>query len=117
MNKIVGILFAISCLVTATVSSRMLGVGIWFWIILATGVFVAASQFLQLLRATGAAAASLLATISVLAVVLTLFAATIGGSFELDGSEGLLVFGFALIAVFGFSLARMNKLSNKRSIE
>ena len=62
-----------------------------------------------MLRDLGAVAATILGTVSVCAVVLTLLAATIGGSFELGGSEALLVFSFTMIAVFGFSLARINK--------
>lgn len=81
----------------------------WFWIIIVTGVFVAVSQFLPALRRLGAVAAFLLALISVLAVVLTLLAATIGGSFRLDDREASLVFGFFLIAASGFALARLDK--------
>jgi hypothetical protein len=109
MNKIFGISFTIACLVTAAASNSLLGVGMWFWIILATGIFVGASQFVPALSASGAAAASLLAVLSVCAVVLTLLAATIGGSFELNGGETLLVFGFAMIAISGFLVARINK--------
>ena len=87
----------------------------WFWIITATGMFVAASQFLPALRGLGSVAAFLLAVISVLAVVLTLLAATIGGSFELDNREALLVFGFFMIAVSGFLLARINRKPESES--
>jgi hypothetical protein len=109
MNKAVAILFAISCLTTSNTSANILGVGMWFWIIAATGIFVAVSQFLPALRQLGSAAALLLALIAVLAVVLTLLAATIGGSFKLDNREALLVFGFFMIAVTGLLLARVNK--------
>ena len=109
MNRIVAVLFAISCFATSTISSRMLGVGIWFWIIIAAGVIVAASQFIPILYKLGAPVASLLSVISVLAVVLTLLVATIGGSFELGSGETLLMFAFSMIAVFGISLARINK--------
>ena len=106
MNKFLSILIALSCLITSTVSSRMLGVGMWFWIILASGAFVGISQFLPVLVKLGGAVASLMATLSLIAVVLTLLAATTGGSFELGGSEALLVFSFAMIALSGFILAR-----------
>lgn len=81
----------------------------WFWIISVTGVFVAISQFLPTLRAIGGVAALVLAVISLIAVALTLLAATIGGSFELDHRETLLVLGFFMIAVSGILLARINK--------
>ena len=109
MSKIVAVVFAMSCLLTSYTSATILGVGLWFWIIAATGLFVVASQFVPVLRGVGSAAALLLAVISVLAVVLTLLAATIGGTFKLDNREAVLVFGFFVIAVSGFLLARVNK--------
>lgn len=109
MNKIIAILFALSCFAASAISSSILGIGIWFWIIITAGVFVGASQFVPVLRNPGGRIASRLGIIAVLAVGLTLLAATTGGSFELGGSEALLVFAFFMIAVFGFSLARLNK--------
>lgn len=109
MNKFIGILFAISCVATSWISGGLLGVGMWFWIIIAIGVFVAVSQFIPILRGLGSAAALLLGVISVCAVGLTLLAATTGGSFKLDNKEALLVFTFFMIAVLGFSLVGINK--------
>ena len=109
MNKVVAILFAISCALTSFTSNSILGAGMWFWIILATGVLVAVSQFLPPLRGLGSIAALLLAVIAVCAVALTLLAATIGGSFNLDQREALLMFAFFLVAVFGFSLVMVIK--------
>jgi len=109
MNKVVAILFGIFCFATSAVSNSILGAGMWFWIIIATGIFVAVSQFSPILRVFGSVAALLLGVISVFAVILTLFAATIGGSFELDNREALLVFTFLMIAVFGFSLVIINR--------
>lgn len=109
MNKTVAILFAMSCFATSFASNSILGAGMWFWVIIATGLFVALSQYRPMLRGIGSAAASLLAVIAVCAVVLTLLAATIGGTFRLGDREALLAFSFFLIAVFGFSLARINK--------
>ena len=81
----------------------------WFWIIIATGAFVATSQFHESLISLGSVAAGLLGIISIIAVLFGLIAATIGGSFKLDGRESLLLFSFFLIAVFGFTLIRINK--------
>ena len=117
MNKILGIFFTISCLATAAASNSLLGVGMWFWIILTTGFFVGASQFIPALSPFGAAAASLLSVLSVCAVVLTLLAATIGGSFELNGGETFLVFGFSMIAISGFLVARINKKAAAQATE
>jgi hypothetical protein len=117
MNKVIALFFALSCLLTAIVSSRLLGVGMWFWIIIACGLFVPVSQFIPMLADLGSAAAAMLATISVLAVVLTLLAANIGGSFSLDGGTALLVFGFSLMAVFGFTLKRMNRRPQLPEVE
>ncbi|HAJ76008.1 MAG TPA: hypothetical protein DCM64_06090 [Gammaproteobacteria bacterium] len=115
MNKIIAVLFAISCFATSAVSNSILGVGMWFWIIIATGVFVTASQFLPALRELGGIVALILSIISVCAVVLTLLASTIGGSSGLGNSEALLVFTFTMIAVFGFSLARISNKIRKYS--
>jgi len=111
MNRIIAILFAIACFATSAVSGNILGAGMWFWIIIATGVFVAVSQFIPVLRQFGSVAALLLGVISVLAVVLTLLAATIGGSFKLGNREALLVFTFLMIAVLGFTLVSINRKS------
>jgi hypothetical protein len=51
----------------------------------------------------------------VCAVALILLASTIGGSSGLGGSEALLAFTFTMIAIFGFSLARVNKKIGKDS--
>ena len=109
MNKVIAILFAISCIATSVVSGNLLGIGMWFWIIIATGSFVAISQFLPKIRGLGAAVAGLLGVISIGAVFLGLVAATIGGSFKLDDNQSLLLFLFFLIAVFGFTLISINK--------
>lgn len=109
MNKILAVLFAISCFATSAVSNSIMGVGMWFWIIIATGIIVAASQFLPVLGELGRGVAMILAVLSVCAVLLTFLAATIGGSFELGGSETLLVISFTMIAIFGFSLTIFTK--------
>ena len=102
---------------TSITSGSILGVGMWFWIIIATGILVAISQFYSPLRPFGSVAALLLGIISVCAVLLTLLAATIGGSFELDGRETMLVFSFMMIAVFGFPLVFINKKLNDKHEE
>lgn len=109
MNKFIAILFACSCFIASYISVTILGIGTWFWIIIATGAFVAASQFHQSLLGLGSIAAGLLGVLSILAVLLGLLAATIGGSFKLDDSESFLLFSFFLIAVFGFTLIWVNR--------
>ena len=109
MNRIIGVLFAIACISTSWTSGNLLGVGMWFYIILGTGIGVAASQFVPALERLGAGFASVLAVISVIAALLILLLATTGGSFKLDDSEILLLLSFFMIAVFGFSLARVTK--------
>ena len=81
-------------------------------IIIATGVFVAVSQFIPALQKLGAVLASLLGFISILAILLGLLAATIGGTFRLDGREILLFASFFLISVCGFALVRINLTGN-----
>ena len=109
MNKVVGILYAISCFVTSWTSGGMLGVGMWFWIIIASGVFVAFSQYFPMIRGLGTVLAGLIGIVSIVAVLLGLMVATVGGSFKLDGDEVLLLLSFFFIAVFGFTLVRINK--------
>lgn len=89
----------------------------WFFIIIATGIFVSASQFHPFFIMLGNTAAFLLAIISVIAVLFILLAATTGGSFELGGRETWLVFSFVLIAVFGFILPKTNKHTEPAMIE
>ncbi len=109
MNKFIAILFACSCFLTSYMSANILGIGMWFWIIIITGVFVAASQFHKSLITLGSIAAILLGVISILAILLGLLAATIGGSFRLNNQEAILLFSFFLIAVFGFTLIIANR--------
>ena len=117
MQKVISILFFLSCFATSWVSSSMLGVGMWFWIIIASGIFVGVSSFIPLIETLGAAVASLLATISVLAVLLGLLASTIGDSSDFGDGTGLLLFLFAMIAVFGFVLGSMQKRKNKSKVD
>jgi len=110
MNKVIAVLFAVSCAATAYFSASILGPGMWFWIIIGTGIFVVISQLLTdipLLVKLGSVLAGLLSFVSICAVALGLLAATIGGSFHLDDREAALLFFFFLIAVFGFILARI----------
>jgi len=101
---LLGVFFA-----TSGLSGSMLGVGMWFWIIGATGVFVAISQFVPRLRDIGIVAASILGVIAILAALLALFVMmSIGGSGP-SNEEVLLILGFITIAVFGFSLVRVNR--------
>lgn len=113
MNKVVAILYAVSCFATSWISGSILGVGMWFWIIIASGVFVAITQFFPKIRGLGAAMAGLIGIISVGAVLLVLLAATIGGSFKLDDDELLLLLSLFFIAVFGFTLVRINRYSKQ----
>lgn len=115
MQKIIAIVFALCCFSTAAVSSSLMGVGMWFWIIIGTGGFVAVSQYMPQLQDLGAGCAAILSVISVAAVMLGLVAATIGGSFRLQGQEALLLFLFFLIAVNGFTLLLLNKRRLKAS--
>ncbi len=113
MNKFVAILYAISCFTTAWISGNLLGVGMWFYIIMASGVLVACSQFFPKIRGLGTFLAALTGTISVIAVFLGLMAASIGGSFDSEDPGMLLLLSFFFIAVFGFTLVRINnKLGN-----
>jgi len=109
MNKVVAILFTISCFATSWISGIILGVGMWFWIIIASGVFVSISQFLPIIRGVGAVMAGLMGIISIIAVLLGLLAATTGGSFDFDDEGFLLLLSFCFIAMFGFALVIFNK--------
>lgn len=89
--------------------ANMLGIGMWFWIILIIGAFVAISQFILPLRGAGSGVALLLSGISLLAVLFGLLAATIGGSFRMDDNSALLLLLFFIISVLGTALAIMYK--------
>ena len=109
MNKPIAILYAISCFSTSWISGKLLGVGMWFWIIGASGVVVAISQYFSTTRVLGSIVAGFLGIVSVGAISLGLTAATTGGSFKLADTELLLLLSFFFIAVFGFTLVRINK--------
>jgi len=117
MQKITSILFFFACVATSWISSSLLGVGMWFWIIIASGIFVAVSSFIPLFEAVGVAVAGLLATISVIAVLLGLAASTIGDSSDFGGGVGLLLFLFAVIAVLGFILGSLQKRKNESKVD
>lgn len=109
MHKSVSLLFGFSCLATALQSNSILGAGMWFWIILLSGLFVAVSAHQPKIASIGAAFAAILVLISIGAVLLGLVAASAGGSFRLQSNEALLLFFFGLIIVFGVMVVYANK--------
>ena len=115
MLKVTSVLFGALCIATALLSNSMMGAGPWFWIIIATGVLVASSSFIPALHVLGALLALLLSLVSICAVLLGLVAATIGGSFRLDGEEAILLFLFGLIAIFGIAVVVLNRKRHLRS--
>ena len=117
MHKTLAILFCLSCYATAYMSNSLLGAGMWFYIIVFTGSFVAASQFIQKLRAAGVVFAVLLSVVSLLSVALGLVASTVGSSSKNDTETHLLLAFFALIAIFGFSLSRAHKRLGEQTTE
>tara|TARA_B110000858_G_scaffold198436_1_gene264957 strand:- start:2909 stop:3271 length:363 start_codon:yes stop_codon:yes gene_type:complete len=117
MNKFVGILFAITCFATSALSSSIMGAGLWFWVIIASGLIVAVCQWFPMLQSLAAGVALLLSTLSILAVLLGLLASTIGGSFNIDGSSALLLFLFFVIAVLGFVISSLYRRSMRSNGE
>lgn len=111
MHKFMGVLFALACFATSAMSNSIMGAGFWFWVIIATGCIVAYSQFSPRLRGLGSGLALLLSFLSILTIVLAMVAATIGGSFKMDDSFGLLLFLFSVVAVLGFVVAILYKKS------
>jgi len=109
MHKLVSFLFGLACLATALQSNSLLGAGLWFWVILSSGFFVAVSAFQPKLASIGAAIAALLVIISVGAILLGLVAATAGGFFRLATAEALLLFLFGTMAFFGVMVIYANK--------
>lgn len=114
MHKTLGVLFAITCFATAGVSASLMGAGMWFWIIIASGTFVAVSQFYPVIRGAGSGLAVLLGIVSICAVALGLLASTIGGSFRLDDQLAILLLLFFVIFILGLVLGSMFKRSLKR---
>lgn len=98
--------FALSCIGAFFLSGRILGPGMWGWIILAAGVVVASSPYISSLTAFGRVLGLLLAVVAIGAVALGLLAATIGGRFRLPGDQALLLGLFAIIAVSGIVFFR-----------
>jgi len=115
MLKVSSVLFGALCIAAALLSNSIMGAGMWFWIIIATGVLVASCSFMPSLNVLGALLALLLSAISICAVLLGLVAATIGGSFRLDGDEALLLFLFGLIAISGIAVVLLNRKRHLRA--
>ena len=114
MEKIISILFMLFCFATALISNSLLGAGMWFWIILLSGLFVGVSAYIPDLAMMGAFIAGLLALVSIGAVLLGLVAATIGGSFRLEGDEAMLLASFFCIALSGLILVVLCKRKSNR---
>jgi len=105
-GTISSIIFALACIAAAYLSGRILGPGMWGWLMLGGGIFVAISPHLGPLREPGRVIATIAGILSTLAAVLTLLAATIGGSFKLPPDEAQLVTAFVIIAIAGFFRSR-----------
>jgi hypothetical protein len=115
MNKIIGILFAVVCFSTSALSSHIMGVGMWFWVIIVTGLFSAISQYYPVLRGVGSGLAVLLGILSLLDVGLGLLASTIGGSFKIDFNSAVLLLLFFIIFILGLMLGSMYKKSIRKN--
>lgn len=105
MQKLLAVLFGLACLATAMISSQILGAGLWSTVMLVTGAFVALSQFIVVLQGLGVALAGLAGLLATGAIMLSLLAANIGGSFNMDDKTGMLLMGFFFMAVLGFTLS------------
>jgi hypothetical protein len=114
VEKIISILFTLFCIATALISNSLLGAGMLFWIILSCGLFVGVSAYIPGLAMMGAFIAGLLALVSIGAVLLGLIAATIGGSFRLEGNEAMLLASFFCIALSGLILVVLCKRKSNR---
>jgi hypothetical protein len=91
----------------------MMGPGMWYWVILITGLFVAVSQYYPRLRGLGSGLAMLLSILSFCAVGLGLIASTIGGSFKIDANLATLLLLFFIIFILGLMLGSLYKKSLK----
>jgi hypothetical protein len=114
VEKIISVLFALFCIATALLSKSIMGAGLWFWVILLAGLFVGISAYIQGLGMIGAFIAGLLSLVSIAAVLLGLVAATIGGSFRLEGNEAMLLASFFCIALSGLILVMLCKRKSNR---
>lgn len=103
------ILFALTGIAVAVLSGTMMGPGFWSMAIIGVSVLVALSPYIPALLQLAAGLAVFSAVLSFLAVALGLLAATTGGSFRLPADQGLLLFSFFLLAVFGLIFARAAK--------
>ena len=99
-------IFALSCVTAAFLSSSILGPGLWAWMMLGTGLAVAASPYFYNWQAVGGVIALIAAALALIATLLGLLAATIGGSFNLPADQALLLVLFLLIGISGIVLFR-----------
>lgn len=98
--------FGISCIAAVGLGISIFGPGMWGWIFLALGIFVAASPYIPRLQPAARGVALTAAVIALLGVVLGLLASTMGGSFRLPGEQAFLLFLMCLIGVFGIAYSR-----------
>ena len=104
MAKLLSVLFAMCCLGVAFLSNNILGPGFWFWAISCAGLIVGVTAFIPTLAILGVVIAGLMSSIAVLAILLGLLAATVGGSFRLPEEQVILLALFGLAAFLGFIL-------------
>ena len=70
MRKPVAMIPCACCIGTSFVSGSLLGPGMWYWVIIAAGVLVPATQFIPAIQSLGVLIALLLGIVSVFAVAL-----------------------------------------------
>ena len=105
-NMFSSLIFSSACFCMALISADLLGPGMWGYLFIGGGLFVGVSAFVPALDVAARTTAVLAALLAVAAVLLGLLAATIGGSFQLRGSEAWLLASFAVIAIAGFVRGR-----------
>jgi hypothetical protein len=101
MTSILKLLLAATAIGASLHGVNVFGLGMWPIVFSACGIVILASIFLPKLHTTAIAIAKLIGVLSLIAFILLMVAATIGGSFHLSESNQTIAFELALMAVFG----------------
>jgi len=101
MASILNLLLSITTLAVCLYGVNVFGFSLWPILFSAMSIFILVSTFFQKLNTAAIAIAGIMGVLSLLAFVLLLLTATIGGSFHMSKSNQIVAVALALMALFG----------------
>jgi len=101
MASILNLLLSITTLAVCLYGVNVFGFSLWPILFSAMSIFLLVSTFSKKFNTAAIVIARIMGVLSLLAFVLLLLAATIGGSFHLSESNQIVAVALALMALFG----------------